>query len=130
VAESESPAFGPPTLGGITAAAPGGLILSTRWHRADRFRRYTGKAVDVGFTIRAVHDWTRPVLGLPIRLARPALRVRSTEAGRRALRLRWPGLRELTRDDWRRVDESVRAHLVWGAACRYSALVLDKPDAR
>ena len=107
-------------------------VVRSAWHfeQIEPLARYTGKAADAGFTVRAVHDWTRPVLGLPMRLARPALRVTSTEAGRRALGLCWPGLRELTRDDWRRVDESVRAHLVWGSACRYSALVLDKPVAR
>lgn len=114
----------------IEAADPD-RVVRTAWHfeQIEPLARYTGKAADAGFTVRAVHDWTGPVLGLPMRLARPALRVTSTDAGRRALGLRWPGLRELTRDDWRRVDESVRAHLVWGSACRYSALVLDKPVA-
>ncbi|MBB5957426.1 cyclopropane fatty-acyl-phospholipid synthase-like methyltransferase [Saccharothrix tamanrassetensis] len=114
--------------GTIDTADPTGLVRSA-WCFEDLepLPRYLTHAAEVGFTVRAVHDWTRPVVRLPLGLMKPAPRLVATEAGRRALCLRWPGLRELTRDDWAEVVTSVRAHLVFGRACRYSALVLDRP---
>ncbi|MGM1065079.1 class I SAM-dependent methyltransferase [Saccharothrix sp. Mg75] len=104
-------------------------VVRTAWSFAEvePLERYRVRAREAGFTVRAVHDWTPHVLGLPLRLVGPALRLGTTAAGRRALRLRWPGLRELTDEDWRRVTGHVRAHVPFAAACRYSALVLDKP---
>ncbi|MDU0287923.1 class I SAM-dependent methyltransferase [Saccharothrix longispora] len=104
-------------------------VVRTTWSftEVEPVGRYPVRAREAGFTVRAAHDWTRHVLGLPLGLAGPALRLAATAAGRRAVCLRWPGLRELTEDDWRRVSDSVRAHVPFAAACRYSALVLDKP---
>ncbi|MFI9816500.1 class I SAM-dependent methyltransferase [Saccharothrix variisporea] len=89
--------------------------------------RYPVRAEEVGFTVTAVHDWTRPVLELPMSLAGVVRAAVRSRVGRRALRLRWPGLRELTPADWRGVEESLEAHLAWARACHYTAFVLDKP---
>ncbi|XVV07459.1 class I SAM-dependent methyltransferase [Actinosynnema sp. CA-248983] len=58
--------------------------------------RYLTRAAEAGFTITAAHDWTHPVLELPMSLIRPIQALIGTPLGRRVLGLRWPGLRELT----------------------------------
>lgn len=88
--------------------------------------RYLTRAAEAGFTVTA-HDWTGPVLELPMRLVRLVQALVGTRLGRQVLRLRWPGLRELTPTDWDAVEESLHAHLSWARALHYTALVLDKP---
>jgi MPBQ/MSBQ methyltransferase len=103
-------------------------LVRTAWHFAEiePLEGYLSAAGEAGFTVRGTHDWTWPVLGLPLRFARPLPRVMSSGAGRRALGLRWPGLRELSAADWENVAEHLRAHFAWARACGYSALVLEK----
>ncbi|CAL9453232.1 2-methoxy-6-polyprenyl-1,4-benzoquinol methylase, mitochondrial [Actinosynnema sp. ALI-1.44] len=89
--------------------------------------RYVVRAREAGFTVTAVHDWTRPVLDRPMSLAGLVLALMRSPLGRRALRTRWPGLRELSREDWSAAARSVAAHRTWARACHYTAFVLDKP---
>jgi cyclopropane fatty-acyl-phospholipid synthase-like methyltransferase len=89
---------------------------------------YVAHATAAGFEVRALLDWTRPVVHRSTQLLGVAARLTPTRVGRRALRLRWPGLAELAHDDWQNLTAVLRAHQALGRAAGYHALVCDKPD--
>ncbi|MEV0676064.1 methyltransferase domain-containing protein [Actinosynnema sp. NPDC050436] len=113
----------------VEALDPGRLVRDT-WHfeQFEPLDRYLTAALDAGFAVRAVHDWTPHALAHYGRLAPPLARFLGTAAGRGAARLYRPGLRALTDADWRHLVELAHAHLTaLVAPCRYSAMVFDKP---
>ncbi|MEV5433220.1 class I SAM-dependent methyltransferase [Streptomyces sp. NPDC052701] len=107
---------------------PDGLVRGTwRFDDLEPYGRYPLMASAAGFTTHRVLDWTTPVLHRAARLCALFAGTASTRAGRRALCLRWPGLRTLTAHDWDQVVAVVRAHRAIGDATRYAAYVFDKP---
>ena len=113
----------------ITALDPDGLIRTT-WHfeEFEPLDRYLATAVDIGFEVRAVHDWTPHALAHYGRVAPVLRRVLSTRAGRWAACRYRPVMATLSTADWRHLLRLVDAHMTaLIAPCRYSALVLDKP---
>ncbi|RAS67458.1 methyltransferase family protein [Lentzea atacamensis] len=117
-----------PDPGTINGLDPHRLVRDTwRFEELEPLDRYLDNAVRTGFIVHAVHDWTRPVVRRPLQHATLVTHIVSTAVGRTMLRLRWPGLRELNRQDWRAVTDRIRAMRAVGAKCGYSALVLDKP---
>ncbi|WEV26705.1 methyltransferase domain-containing protein [Streptomyces sp. 71268] len=106
---------------------PRGLVRAA-WQFDDfeRLDRYLASAVEAGFEVRAVHDWTRPVVRRSARLIGAVGAVAATSPGRLALRTRWPGLREFTPADWQALCPVIRAHVAAGREVGYTALVLDK----
>lgn len=109
---------------------PHGLVRRA-WCFADfeRVDRYVSSATAAGFRVRAVHDWTRPVVRRSARLLGAVGAVAATRPGRRALRTRWSGLAEFTPADWDALLSVIGAHVVAGRDMGYTALVLDKPPA-
>ncbi|MFE6777541.1 class I SAM-dependent methyltransferase [Streptomyces sp. NPDC057702] len=98
-----------------------------RFEDVERRGRYVSSATATGFRVRAAHDWTRPVVRRSARLIGAVGALASHRAGRRALCLRWPGLRDFTPADWDALLPVVAAHVTAGRRVGYTALVLDKP---
>ncbi|MER6711531.1 class I SAM-dependent methyltransferase [Streptomyces sp. NPDC006386] len=114
----------------IGALDPTGLVRATwRFDDLEPCERYPRTASAAGFTTRRILDWTTPVLHRAAGLCALFVGAASTRAGRRALCVRWPGLRTLDARDWDEVIAVVRAHRAIGRATRYTAYVLDKPAA-
>lgn len=116
----------------ITALDPDRLVRDA-WHfeEFEPLEGYLSVAADVGFTVRAVHDWTPHALAHYGRIAPVLRRVLSTRAGRWAACRYRSALTELTDADWRHLLKLMDAHMTaLVAPCRYSALVLDKPVGR
>ncbi|MEU3491100.1 class I SAM-dependent methyltransferase [Streptomyces massasporeus] len=88
---------------------------------------YVAQATAAGFRVHALLDWTRPVIRRSAQLLGLTSHLTSTQAGRRALRLRWPGLAEFTHQDWQNLTAVMQAHQVLGRTASYHALVCDKP---
>ena len=112
----------------IPSFDPSGLVRRT-WHFDDieSPERYLSMAAETGFSPRRVLDWTTPVLHRASGLCALFVRTASSGPGRRALCLRWPGLKTLTVRDWDEAVSVVRAHQAVGRAARYLAYVFDKP---
>ncbi|MET9686434.1 SAM-dependent methyltransferase [Streptomyces coeruleorubidus] len=107
---------------------PDGLVRGTwRFDDIEPCERYPLLASAAGFTTRRILDWTTPVLHRAAQLCALFVATASTRAGRRALCVRWPGLRTLDAQDWDEVITVVRAHRAIGRVTRYTAYVLDKP---
>ncbi|MBM7167581.1 class I SAM-dependent methyltransferase [Streptomyces sp. G44] len=107
---------------------PHGLVR-TAW-QIEEFEpsaRYLAHAEETGFVVRRTADWTRPVITRFTQLGTALTRLAATPLGRRALCLRWPGLRELSERDWHVTLATVNAHQALGRHVGYTALVLDKP---
>ncbi len=112
----------------IGSLDPTGLVRATwRFDDLEPCERYPRMASAVGFTTRRILDWTTPVLHRAALLCALFVGTASTRAGRRALCVRWPGLRTLDARDWDEVIAVVRAHRAIGRVTRYTAYVLDKP---
>lgn len=112
----------------ITALDPDGLVRGT-WHfeEFEPLARYVATAADIGFAVRAVHDWTPHALAHYGRVAPVLRRVLSTRAGRWAACRYRHALADLSTADWRHLLRLVDAHMTaLVEPCRYSALVLDK----
>ncbi|AXE84017.1 class I SAM-dependent methyltransferase [Streptomyces sp. Go-475] len=108
---------------------PTGLVRATwRFGDLEPSERYPRMASAAGFTTRRILDWTTPVLHRAAGLCALFVGAASTRTGRRALCVRWPGLRALTARDWDEAIAVVRAHRAIGHATRYTAYVLDKPS--
>jgi SAM-dependent methyltransferase len=107
---------------------PNGRVRGTwRFDDIESCERYPLMASAAGFTTRRILDWTTPVLHRAGQLCALFAATASTRAGRRALCVRWPGLRTLGAQDWDEVIAVVRAHRAIGRVTRYMAYVLDKP---
>ncbi|MFE9773421.1 class I SAM-dependent methyltransferase [Streptomyces sp. NPDC005931] len=107
---------------------PSGLVRGTwRFDDIEAYERYPLMAATAGFTTHRVLDWTAPVLHRAAQLCALFTGAASTRVGRRALILRWPGLRSLNARDWAEVIAVVRAHRAVGHAACYAAYVFDKP---
>ncbi|CAL9325648.1 SAM-dependent methyltransferase [Streptomyces sp. SudanB52_2052] len=112
----------------IGSLDPTGLVRATwRFDDLEPCERYPRMASAAGFTTRRILDWTTPVLHRAALLCALFVGTASTRAGRRALCVRWPGLRTLDARDWDEVIAVVRAHRAIGRVTRYTAYVLDKP---
>ncbi|MFF8395769.1 SAM-dependent methyltransferase [Streptomyces sp. NPDC016172] len=115
----------------IESLDPNGLVRGTwRFDDIEPYERYPLMASAAGFTTRRILDWTTPVLHRAAQLCALFVGAASTRAGRRALCLRWPGLRTLDAQDWDEVITVVRAHRAIGRVTHYTAYVLDKPASR
>ncbi|MEU4463804.1 class I SAM-dependent methyltransferase [Streptomyces sp. NPDC024017] len=115
----------------IESLDPNGLVRGTwRFDDIEPYERYPLMASAAGFTTRRILDWTAPVLHRAAQLCALFVGAASTRAGRRALCLRWPGLRTLDAQDWDEVITVVRAHRAIGRVTHYTAYVLDKPASR
>ncbi|HEX6341006.1 SAM-dependent methyltransferase [Umezawaea sp.] len=113
----------------ITALDPDGLVRGT-WHfeEFEPLDRYLTTAADVGFAVRAAHDWTPHALAHYGRAVPVLRRVLSTRAGRRAVVRFRPALAGLSTADWAHLVRVLDAHVAaLVEPCRYTALVLDKP---
>jgi len=113
----------------IDALDPDGLVRAT-WHfeEFEPLDRYLATAAEIGFEVRAVHDWTPHALAHYGRAAPVLSRVLSTRAGRWAACRYRPGLADLSTADWQHLVRLMDAHMTaLVTPCRYSALVLDKP---
>jgi MPBQ/MSBQ methyltransferase len=97
-----------------------------RFEELEPRERYLTLARSAGFLPVRVLDWTRHVSQPFARLGTALSHVAASRAGRRALCLRWRGLRELTERDWREVTASIHAHEAVSRSTSYTALVLDK----
>ncbi|GAB2887401.1 hypothetical protein GCM10027074_64740 [Streptomyces deserti] len=112
----------------IGALDPSGLVRRTwRFDDIEPYGQYPLMARAAGFTTHRILDWSTPVLHRPAQLCALFAGTASTRIGRRALCLRWPGLRTLDARDWDEVVAVVRAHGAIGHVTRYMAYVLDKP---
>ncbi|MFC8142844.1 methyltransferase domain-containing protein [Streptomyces paradoxus] len=105
---------------------PNGLVRDTwRFDDIEPYERYPLMASAAGFTTHRILDWTTPVLHRAAQLSALFAGTASTRAGRQALCVRWPGLRELDARDWDEVIAIVRAHQTVGRVTRYAAYVFD-----
>ncbi|MZF88829.1 class I SAM-dependent methyltransferase [Streptomyces sp. SID5643] len=106
---------------------PNGLVRGTwRFDDIEPYERYPLMAAAAGFTTQRVLDWTTPVLHRAARLSALFAGTASSRAGRRALCVRWPGLRELDAGEWDEVIAIVRAHQAIGRGTCYPAYVFGK----
>ncbi|MFJ8593451.1 class I SAM-dependent methyltransferase [Streptomyces sp. NPDC093598] len=106
---------------------PNGLVRRTwRFDDVEPYERYPLLASAAGFTTRRTLDWSTPVLHRAAQLSALFAGAASTRAGRQALCVRWPGLRELDTREWDEVIAVVRAHQAIGRVTRYAAYVFDK----
>lgn len=113
---------------GIRELDPAGLVRGA-WH-FDEFEpldRYLEHARAVGLRVAGVLDWSSAVTDRFARVSTWAATLAASRAGRDLLRLRWPGLRELSAPDWQYFVEAVHAHRAVSTATGYHAFVLDKP---
>ncbi|MFF6881158.1 class I SAM-dependent methyltransferase [Streptomyces sp. NPDC012474] len=107
---------------------PNGLVRRTwRFDDIEPCERYPLMASAAGFGTYRILDWTTPVLHRAAELSALFARTASTRAGRQALCVRWPGLRELDAREWDEVIAVVRAHQAIGRVTRYTAYVFGKP---
>lgn len=110
----------------IGALDPNGLVRGTwRFDDIEPYERYPLMASAAGFTTHRVLDWTTPVLHRAARLSALFAGTASTRAGRQALCVRWPGLRELDAREWDEVIAIVRAHQAIGRGTCYTAYVFE-----
>ncbi|GHC90379.1 methyltransferase domain-containing protein [Streptomyces violaceochromogenes] len=110
----------------IGALDPNGLVRGTwRFDDIEPYERYPLMASAAGFTTHRVLDWTTPVLHRAARLSALFAGTASTRAGRQALCVRWPGLRELDAREWDEVIAIVRAHQAIGRGTCYAAYVFE-----
>ncbi|MFD5949728.1 class I SAM-dependent methyltransferase [Streptomyces collinus] len=110
----------------IGALDPNGLVRGTwRFDDIEPYERYPLMASAAGFTTHRVLDWTTPVLYRAAQLSALFAGTASTRAGRQALCVRWPGLRELDAREWDEVTAIVRAHQAIGRRTRYAAYVFE-----
>ncbi|MFF4528657.1 class I SAM-dependent methyltransferase [Streptomyces sp. NPDC001407] len=115
----------------IRHADPGRLVRDTwRFEELEPLGRYLRHAVDIGYLVRAAHDWSRPVTDRFMLLANAFSRLALSRPGRRLLCRRWPGLEEITHADWLRLAAVTQAHNALQRTSGYAALVLDKPGGR
>ncbi|MBB5938428.1 class I SAM-dependent methyltransferase [Streptomyces zagrosensis] len=89
--------------------------------------RYVAHASAAGFDVRAMLDWTHPVVRRSTGLLGLCSLLVSSPTGRHMLRLRWPGLKDLTPQDWQDLATVLRAHQALGQVAGYHALVCNKP---
>ncbi|MEU9572319.1 methyltransferase domain-containing protein [Streptomyces massasporeus] len=105
---------------------PSGLVRSTwRFDDIEPYERYPLMASAAGFTTHRILDWTTPVLHRAAQLCALFAGTASTRAGRQALCVRWPGLRELDAGEWDEVIAIVRAHQAIGRGTCYTAYVFE-----
>ncbi|MFI9756016.1 class I SAM-dependent methyltransferase [Streptomyces collinus] len=110
----------------IGALDQNGLVRGTwRFDDIEPYERYPLMASAAGFTTHRVLDWTTPVLHRAARLSALFAGTASTRAGRQALCVRWPGLRELDAREWDEVIAIVRAHQAIGRGTCYTAYVFE-----
>jgi SAM-dependent methyltransferase len=106
---------------------PNGLVRDTwRFDDIEPYERYPLMASAAGFTTRRSLDWTTPVLHRAAQLSALFAGAASTRVGRKALCVRWPGLRGLDAHEWDEVIDLVRAHQAIGRVTRYTAYVFAK----
>jgi MPBQ/MSBQ methyltransferase len=98
-----------------------------RFEELEPRESYLSAARSAGFHPARTLDWTRNVSDPFARLGTMLSRVAASRAGRRALCLRWRGLRGLSEHDWREVTASIQAHRAVSRYTGYTAFVLDKP---
>jgi MPBQ/MSBQ methyltransferase len=112
----------------LAACDPGGIVRDTwRFDAPASVDAYVSGAGAAGFVVRRVADWSGPVLRRAADLCALFAKLAAAPAGRRALCVRWPGLRTLSDGDWDELARVVRGHEAVGRTAGYTAFVLDKP---
>ncbi|GAA2767057.1 hypothetical protein GCM10010103_60980 [Streptomyces paradoxus] len=105
---------------------PNGLVRGTwRFDDIEPYKRYPLMASAAGFSTHRILDWTTPVLHRAAQLSALFAGAAATRAGRQALCVRWPGLRELDAGEWDEVIAIVRAHQAIGRGTCYTAYVFE-----
>jgi SAM-dependent methyltransferase len=107
------------------------LLVRRTWQWEDfaSVEEYRANAIESGFEIEAMYDWTNHVTAPLITIMSAAAWFARTRLGQRVFATAIPGMRAFTAGDWRDLIDAARGHRHVQRHSRYVALVLRRPEA-